>query len=532
MLLSPHTLVPAMYDYIFKDALIYDGSGSTPFRANVATLGSRIAFIGKERVRARNYMDCSRLVLAPGFIDIHAHSELLALRDPMMSAKTGQGITTDLSGNCGIGVFPVRDSYDELKGLSDDVLGRYEGWTWNDFPSFKEELGKQGIGINMAFLQAHAPLRYAAMGHDAAREATEDEIAYMCNLLDESLSAGCKGFSSGLYYAPCLFASEKELLALLKVVKEHDAFFAVHHRCEGNDIIESVREVISLAERTGVRLEISHLKVIGKKNSGKLDTVLELIASARSRGVDVLFDQYPYNYGSTSLFSLLPPSALRLSRTELRFALALDSEREEFRREMLSPRGWDSIYEMAGPDEITILELEHNKKMEGLTLAEAGKRLGTDPLSALFDLLEDEPGAAVMMDITEDEKSLEKILTSPLMCFGTDALYSSPNPHPRSMSGAVHLIRRYGLEKKTLPLESLIQRMSGEGARRLGLKDRGLVREAYAADLVLMDLDRLKDTAEPGRPFSENEGIVMTMVNGVCASADGRKTGSTSGIIL
>lgn len=521
-----------MYDYIFANALIYDGSGSEPYRANVATLGSRIAFIGKERVRARNFRDCSDLVLAPGFVDIHAHSELMALRDPVMGAKTGQGITTDLSGNCGIGVFPIKGSPSLLQGLSDDVLGHYGRWSWNDFPSFRNELSEKGTGINMAFLQAHAPLRYAAMGMDASRPATADEIAVMCSLLDESLSSGCKGFSSGLYYAPCLFASEEELTALLEVVKKHDAFFAVHHRCEGNDIIESVREVISLAERTGVRLEISHLKVIGRKNHDKLDSVLEMIDSARSRGLDVLFDQYPYGYGSTSLFSLLPPSALGLSRTELRFALALDAEREEFRREMLSPKGWDSIYEMVGPDDIRILELEHHREMEGLSLTEAGKRLGTDPVSALFDLLEDETGSAVMMDVTEDEASLEKILRSPLMCFGTDALYSSPNPHPRSMSGAIHLIRRYGLEKKTLPLETLIHKMTGEGARRLGLKDRGLISESNAADLVLLDLEKLKDTAEPGSLFVKNEGLVMTMVNGVPVVEDGIPNGKVEGVLL
>ena len=522
-----------MYDHLFFNALIYDGSGGAPYRANVATLGSRIAFIGNERVRARNFTDCTSLALTPGFIDIHAHSELMALRDPVMSAKICQGITTDLSGNCGIGVFPIKgESKEVLEGLCDDVLGHWQNWNWSDVTTFRNALNEKGVGINLALLQAHAPLRATAMGLDSSREATDEEIEVMCRLLDESLSSGCKGLSSGLYYAPCTFASEKELLSLLSVVKKHDAFFAVHHRCEGNDIIESVKEVLSLAKQTGVRLEISHLKVIGKKNRDKLDTVISLIEEARKDGLDVAFDQYPYAYGSTSLFSLLPPSALRLSRNELRFALSLDAERKEYASEMLSPKGWDSIYEMVGPDEITILELEHHKEVEGLTLTEVGKKMKTDPLSALFDLLSDESGSALMMDVTEDEESLEKILRHPLMCFGTDALYSSPRPHPRSFSGAFHLLYRYGIEKKVLPLETLINRMSGEGAKRLGLKDRGLIKESYAADILLLDLEKLKDTAEPGKTFVKNEGLVMTMVNGVVVVENGLANGNIAGTLL
>lgn len=521
-----------MYDYLIEDALIYDGSGREPFRGNVATFGGNIAFIGRERVRSRSVVNASGLVLTPGFVDFHAHSEFLALRTPLMKEKLMQGITTDLSGNCGIGPFPVGAEHEMLYGLASDVLGPSPEWTWNDFSSFSDILQRQGTGINMAFLQAHAPLRVAAMGDDCSRPATDEEIGRMCELLARSLEEGCYGFSSGLYYAPCVFAERKELLALLRTAAGYDAFFAVHHRCEGNDIVESVKEVLDLALESGVRLEISHLKAIGRKNQAKIDTVLSMIDDYRSKGVDVRFDQYPYLYGSTSLFSLLPPDALKLSRNELRFALALENERERYKEEMLHPRYWDSIYEMVGPDDIRILSLDSHSEYEGLSLSELGEKLSTDPLSALFDILSDETGSAVMMDVTQTEESLVKIMRSPLMCFGTDALYSGDRLHPRSYSGALELLTGYGLGRKVMPLEELVRKMTGEGAARLGLQDRGLVREGYAADLVMFNPRFLRPTATAEGSFTRNEGLSMVMVNGSIVVEHGVANGLIRGGIL
>lgn len=521
-----------MYDYMIEDALIYDGSGAEPFKGNVATFGGNIAFIGKERVRCRSVIKGSGLVLTPGFVDFHAHSEFLALRTPLMKEKLMQGITTDLSGNCGIGPFPVGDEPEMLYGLASDVLGPSPRWSWKDFSSFSSILEKQGTGINMAFLQAHAPLRVAAMGDDCSRAASDEEIAKMCELLSASLEQGCFGLSSGLYYAPCVFAERKELLALLKTAASHDAFFAVHHRCEGNDIVESVKEVLDLALESGVRLEISHLKAIGRKNQEKVDIILSMIEEYRERGVNVLFDQYPYLYGSTSLFSLLPPDALSLSRNELRFALALESERERYKEEMLHPEHWDSIYEMVGPDDIRILSMEGKSEYEGLSLTELGEKLSTDPLSALFDVLSDETGSAVMMDVTQSEESLVKIMRSPLMCFGTDALYSGEHLHPRSYSGALELLSVYGLQKKVMPLEELVRKMTSEGARRLGLSSRGLVKESLAADLVMFNPRFLKATATADGAFTRNEGLSMVMVNGNIVVEHGAANGLIKGEII
>lgn len=506
-----------MYDYLIKNAMIVDGTLQKPYKGNVALYGGTIAFISKDKApKSRVLIDAKGKYLTPGFIDIHAHSELYMLKDKRVSAKLGQGITTDCSGNCGIGVFPINEKVDSIKALSAEVLGEYPKWEWSDIKSFKEKISGN-VGINTIFLQAHAPLRSFVMD-DPNREARDEEIEAMCKLLDESMSQGAVGFSTGLYYAPCLFASRKELLSLLNVVKSHDAIFAVHHRTEGDDIIESVKEVIDLAKESGVKLQISHLKTIGKRNVEKLKPVLELIENAKKEGMDIAFDSYPYSFGSTSLFSLLPPDIQALSRLEQRFALSLENECEEIAKEMEKPKGWDSIYSLVGPEDIAICELSRNPDYKGLSLVELGKKLNLSPIKALFSVLAEESGLALMFDKTESDDNLRTILKHPLGSFGTDSLYSSKNPHPRSFSAAIELLTRFVRDEKLLNIEEAVNKMTLKNALRLGLKDRGMIEEGKAADLVLLDLKNAKtendDRVKPG--------IDAVFVNGKLSVFDGK----------
>ena len=513
-----------MYDYMFRSALVADGSGGKPFRANVAVFGDSIAFIGNEEItRSKEVIDASGCILVPGFIDIHTHTDLEVLRNRDMAARISQGITTDVSGNCGVGVFP--NSGEALRSAVMDVLGVWDDWNWTDYPSYRARLMDGGIGINEAFLVSHTALRLEALGGNAGREASDSEIDAMCASLDKLLDEGAWGFSTGLYYAPCVFASRKELLSLFSVVRRHSAICAVHHRCEGNDVISSLDEVISLARETGARLEISHLKAIGNANQKKVPQLLSMIEKAREEGVDVKFDQYPYSYGSTSLFSLLPPDILSLSRFEQRIALSLDNEREEIRNEILHPDGWDSIYEMVGPDDITAMYLEDHPDLSGKTLSEIGKIRGCDPLDALFDILSEETGLAVMTDVTESEENLHLIMKHPLASFGTDSLYSSPVPHPRSYHSTVEYLFA-AVKGGLLPLESAVRRMTGENADRMGFKDRGYIREGYKADIVLLDPEKL------GTDGKGNRGFRMVMVNGVPSLSDDRVLGARAGRVL
>lgn len=537
------------YDYLLKNAIIVDGLNTKKYKGSIIIKDNKIFRIIKNKddlkgIKANNIIDVRSRYIFPGFIDFHGHSDLQVLRDPQMTCKIQQGITTEIAGNCGIGMFPVDTlnikATNNLINSSQDVLGKAD-ICWSDFSSFSSCIEKKGTGTNMMFLQSHSALRIASIPGNSNREATDEELKIMCNLLDTSLSQGCIGLSSGLYYAPCLYASQKELIALLSIVKKHNKIFAVHHRCEGDDVIASIKEVIELARITGVRLEISHLKAIGVDNQKYVEKMLSLIDNAKAEGLDVGFDQYPYDFGSTSISSMLPPSVLKLSRENLKIALADKCERIRIKELIKKGEGFDSLIKMCGFDNIRIMYLENHRDLEGLSFSGLAKKLYNKNdeescYNAFFDVLIKEDGIALMEDITQSIESMEKILTHDLMCFGTDALYSSSNPaiptHPRSYSAAVHYLELFYKDRHSLSLESLVYRMSGKSAKRLHLKDRGSVEEGKKADLVICDLENLKDLSTLSESRTPPQGIDYVFVNGNLVYDNYRMIGKPNGEII
>lgn len=516
---------------LFRNATVIDGTGSKGFCADVFVKDGKIARIGQSlTVKADREINSSDYILCPGFMDIHAHSELEVLRDNSMSKKVSQGITFDLSGNCGVGVFPRRQN--DAPAFA-DILGDYDNWSWTDFASYSE---KVKTGMNIGFLQNHAMLRKYAIKGNPNRIATKEEVAIMCEQLDKALSQGCYGLSSGIYYAPNVFADRYEFIELLKVVKKHDAIFTVHHRCEGSEMISSVEEVISYARETGAKLEISHLKAIGLVNSAKADVLLQMIHRMKDDGFDVGFDQYPYPYGSTSLFSLLPPSYLRLEQKDLLNALKEASENKEAKDKLIYEieyaEGWDSIIPLCGFDNITAVVLGCSPEFNGMTITQCAEHLGTDCYTALFTLLSKETKCALMMDRYQSDETTQKIMKDDLMCFGTDGLFVSGGSHPRSCNAAVHLLDEYCKNKKVLTFEEAINRMTLRVADRLGIRDRGLVKEGFNADLVLFNPKTIKDNSDPSHPFEKCTGLDYVMVNGEFALDNCTLTNSTSGKVL
>ena len=497
---------------LIKNALISDGTERPLYCSDLVFEGDTIKDIGHFD-SADKVIDADGLILCPGFMDMHAHSDLEILRNPSMNHKFGQGITFDVSGNCGVGVFPR-----PIDGPPSffDILGRYDNWDWTDYPSYLERVHSP---FNIVFLQNHAMLRMSAIKGNPNRKATAEEVKTMCNLLEKSLDQGCIGLSSGLYYAPNMYADEEEILALLRVVKKHNKMFCVHHRCEGDFILESVDEVLTYAQKTGVKLEISHLKAIGTKNQCKMDQVLEKIHSAREKGVDVLFDQYPYEYGSTSLYSLLPPSYLKLSHQDLVSALTKvlhdKAEKNALVDEIQHPHGWDSVIELCGFDNISVAVLETNPQYRGMTLNQCAEAMKCDSYDALFKLLIEEKGSALMFDITQSTENLIKIMKDPLMCFGTDALYTGSAAHPRSSSASIHALDFFCKRTPVFTWEQMISRMTGRVADRLGIKDRGHLVKGAKADLVLFNPNTLRDNSSTENPYAKCSGIEAVWSNGV-----------------
>jgi len=519
---------------LFRHALVIDGKGGTPFKADVLVDGSLVAAVGKDLKAPSSTIDIKDIdgkVLCPGFMDIHAHSELETIRNPSMVHKTQQGITFDLSGNCGIGVYPRKL---EDPAVFADILGHYaQPWDWTDFKSFSQKLAP---GINMGFLQSHSMLRMMAMEGNPNRTATQKEVSTMCRLLEISLQQGCFGLSTGLYYAPCLFADEYEMIELLRTVKKYDRIFAVHHRCEGDEILPSIDEVLGYVRKTGVKLEISHLKAIGRNNQSKVDEVLGKIHRFKDEGFDVRYDQYPYEYGSTSLFSLLPPFLLGLEKNELSKTLACIEGNPSLRAraidEIMHPQGWDSIVELCTWDDITIASLESSPEYDGLTLREAAEKLGKDPFDTLFHLLSKESELALMTDITQSTENLRKIFKDPLMLFGTDALYTGELSHPRSANAAIHLLETMCLKDQVETLPEAISKMTSKVAKRLGIEDRGSIQEGMKADIVVFDPKTLHDNSSPSNPFAMCTGLEYVMVNGEFAVYENAPTGSRSGMVV
>ncbi len=503
---------------IFSRASVIDGYDKKGLSLDVVVQGDTITeILPSGSVSSKEAIDCSSLILCPGFVDMHGHSDLQVLRNPLMSEKIMQGITTEVCGNCGIGVFPFHKESPLLKELTKDVLGTYKTLGYRDFNAYKTALSEKGSGTNMAFLQAHSMLRCFAMEGNAQRKASKKEVLTMCKELETSLIQGCVGFSSGLYYAPCIFADDYELQALVSVAASYDRLFCVHMRCEGSDILQSAKQVLNLAAKCKVRLQMSHLKVIGLKNQHLVPHLLQLIDQAHEEGLDVQFDQYPYEYGSTSLFSLLPPEYLKLDRTELQSLLKDENERKLIKDQMEHPNHYDSLASLCGWDQIRPLCLSSNTAYEGLSIADIAQKQGQDPYTAFFDMLSVEQGSALMMDITQSQQSIKQILSHDLMCFGTDALYAGQKAHPRSYHAAIHLLDRYYKTEHVLDLPSMISKMSKKGAERLSLSDRGRIQQGCKADLVLIDLHALKDHSDALHPDRKSEGIKLVMVNGEVA---------------
>lgn len=513
-----------MVDLIIEGAKVLDGSKEKGRVMDLALDQGRIIRMGScQDKEARRRVKGQGLFVCPGFIDMHTHTDLVTFcSEEVHASRVDQGVTTDLSGQCGLGPAPYTKKLAPWKDYFSPVVGRAPGasWDWPTFGDFLSEIEARPHLHNQALLISHGAIRASVVGLDNVT-ITEEHLDKMASVLEEALAAGAFGASFGLSYLPGMYTETRELIRLAQVLADHDAIFMVHIRSHADGLHQAIDEMLDICRQTGVKMHISHLKSYGDRRYGvDADTILDWLRPVRKENLNVTFDEHPYRAGSTTLSQLLPPWMREGGGDQMIGRLkdpgCLAQVEDQLADEGYRVAGWDNFVAIAGWDKILISAVgdDKNKHWEQWTLAEMAKAKDTSPLKALAQLLVADRGktAMIMLDIFSDE-DLAQLMSSPLAMLGSDGI-TTGKPHPR-LYGSFPLYL-YKLVKKyqTLSWEEAIHRITALPAQRLGLKKRGLIRPGYVADLVLFDPDRLYIEEAYLGQAPRPEGILQVFVAG------------------
>jgi N-acyl-D-amino-acid deacylase len=524
-------------DLVLKNARIVDGTGTPWFFGDVGVKNGVIVNIGRSSQKSQQTVDVQGRVVSPGFIDGHCHSDLMVLDNPRSEIKLQQGVTTEVLGNCGIAPTPfTRENLDLLQSYVEPVLGRTEReWSWETVGRYMDTVVRARPSENVATYVGHGTLRIAVMGFEN-RAASSNELERMKQLLEEGLQAGAIGLSLGLMYAPGNYTSREELEELCSVLPKYGGLLATHIRGEGNSLIPSIEEVIWIAERTDVPLQISHLKAAGRSNWGSITRAMELVEEARSRGLDVTCDVYPYTAGSTSLTTLLPPWALEggISRTleKLRDPDSRKRIREELRHEqeewdnLVASTGWDNVY-------ISSVGKGSHATLEGKNVTEISESRSVDSIDCMMDLLLEQDGKVSIVFFHMADADVEQVLTWDKSLIASDSLHDQAQmPHPRLYGTFPRILAKYVRAEKLLTLEEAVRKMTLFPARRFKLTGRGLLAPGYAADIVVFDPATISERASYNEPKRFPEGISHVLVNGRLVIESGVHRDERSGKVI
>jgi len=525
------------YDLAIRGGLLLDGSGSPGSVGDVAIRDGRIAAIGPELAgAAERTIDATGLAVAPGFIDIKTHSDFTLPINPKAESKVRQGVTTEIIGHCGYSVAPVLPGKAEMLR---DYLSPSAPWLPFRETTFAEYLdGFPPTAVNAGMLVGHNTLRLMAMGMQA-RPPHAAELAHMAALTEEALTAGSLGLSSGLFTPPGCYAETAELAALGKIVARHGGGYFTHLRDEANNVLEAVAEAIAIAEACRIHVQIVHLKCSGVDNWGKAGRVLELIAEARDRGLDVDCDAYPYTAGSNPLKNLLPPWVQAGGVEKMLERLALPETRARLRAD-LARDGLNNWGRIASWDDVRISVSPQLPQHAGRTIAALAAERGQDPVDTLCDYLAEDRTATRVLVTSMAEDDVRELVRSPLALVGSDGncvatygIVSQGMPHPRFYGTFPRIVSHYVGELALLPLDAAVHKMTGATARALALKDRGLLRPGYCADIVIFDPADFKDQATYADPHRYPTGARTTViVNGTAVVEDAVHTGALPGKVL
>ncbi|NJP42591.1 N-acyl-D-amino-acid deacylase family protein [Actinacidiphila epipremni] len=513
-----------MPELVLRGALVVDGSGAPAFTADVAVDGGRITAIGRDRrLTARRTLDAAGLALAPGFVDMHAHSDLALLTDPAHEAKAAQGVTLEVLGQDGLSYAPADDrTLDTLRTLIAGWNGDGSGvaFDWRTVGGYLDRLDR-GVAVNAAYLVPQGTVRMMAVGWED-RPAAPAELDRMRQLVAEGMEQGAVGMSAGLTYTPGMYAPDAELTELCRVVAAHGGYFCPHHRSYGANALRAYEEMIAVAGAAGCPLHLAHATMNFAENAGRAPELLALLDRALAAGADITLDSYPYTAGCTTLAALLPSWAA-VGGPEAVLARLRDAPTAERIRHALEVEGSDGCHGV--PVDWSTIEVSGTA--EPALAAHVGTRLSGWPAAREL-LLADRLGTTILQHVG-DERNVRTVMRHPAHTGGSDGILHGSKPHPRAYGTFPHYLGHYVRELGVLTLEECVAHLTARPAARLGLPDRGLVREGYRADLVLFDPATVAAGATYDAPRTPPAGIPYVLIDGRFVIREGRRTDVLAG---
>ncbi len=514
-----------MYDGLIKGGKIIDGTGNVGFKGDVAIQGDQIKILmgDTSSVQATNIIDASRCIVTPGFIDSHTHSDLMALAEPLNEPKVMQGICTEMMGSDGVGYAPLsRENLEKMVLLFSGVNGYPElEYNWSSITEYLERF-HQKMSCNVAYLIPNGCLRVATVGWDD-RPATKDEIRKMQDMIRQGMEEGATGLSTGLDYPPGSWATTDELVELCKTVAECGGVYSTHVRYNlGDGVFDGFREAVTIGKHSSCPVHISHYFATIPLR-GQTGRMMQFIDNAIASGVDVTFDAYPYEAGSTSMTIVVPQWAVKGGPHELLKQLKNKDDRERMRGQSAKVVG--QLEEII----VSAVNTEKNKWCEGLTVQAVADRLQKDPWDTICDMLVEENLGTTFYTFSGDMNDVKVLMTHPAHMFITDGLRIGGMPNPRTYGTFPKVLGQMVRDEKILTMEQAIRKMTSFPAQRYGLAGRGILRDGMKADIVVFDPVTVSGTATFAKPKQFPSGIEYVFVNGKMVVENGKHTGALPG---